>query len=96
MLRRSALDVAVEQLEARTGGLFLYASLLARELQLEPGLRDFSKLQSLPNGLSDIYKLNFDRMVGKDEVKWAKYRRVVSMIISTREPLPESIVQQVT
>lgn len=95
MLRRSALDVAVEQLEERTGGLFLYATLLARELQLEPGLRDFSKLQSLPNGLSEIYEINFDRMVGQDRVEWPKYKLVVSMIIAAQEPLPKSIVELV-
>lgn len=90
LLESSVLDSVVRELEMKAEGLFLYASLVARQLSEEKDLIDFSALlQRLPNGLGEIYQSNFNRMV------WKKYSRVIAMIAAVREPLPAKIVQEV-
>jgi len=74
MLRSSVLETAVRELQSKAQGLFLYASLLALQLDkiattttsgndMKKKKIDFKELKSLPNGLSEVYQVNFERMV---------------------------------
>ena len=63
MLRSSVLETAVNELERKAEGLFLYASLLARHLEAMEHKVDFAALQGLPSGLSEIYEMNFARLM---------------------------------
>ena len=94
MLRSSVLEAAVRVLEGKAGGLFLYASLLARQLEASPGKVDFAELRGLPTGLSEIYQVNFERMVQSGE-EWANYSRLIALIIGAREPLPVNLAREV-
>jgi len=80
MLRSPVLETAVRELMDKAQGLFLYASLLARQLE-EAEMRDsrrlrtptgkkldFKDLRGLPTGLSEVYEENFERMVRTSSV----------------------------
>lgn len=91
LLDSSVLDSVIHEMEQKANGLFLYASLVAQQLEEEKGLIDISKLlRRLPNGLSDIYRSNFAR-IGE----WQKYKGVVAMIAAVREPLLASFAHKV-
>ena len=94
MLRSSVLEAAVRVLEGKAGGLFLYASLLARQLEASKAKVDFAELRGLPTGLSEVYQVNFERIVqSKDE--WTTYSRLIALIIASREPLPVTLAREV-
>ena len=95
LLRSSVLDSAVRELELKAGGLFLYATLLAAELDKQDSKLDFAALQGLPGGLSEIYQVNFDRMVGADKQSWRKFVSVIALVVAAREPSPQALVQEV-
>ena len=94
MLRSSVLEAAVRVLEGKAGGLFLYASLLARQLEASKGKVDFAELRGLPTGLSEVYQVNFERIVQSRE-EWATYSRLIALIIAAREPLPVNLAREV-
>ncbi len=93
MLQDSVLDSVVHEMELKAGGLFLYASLVSKQLQVAAAddlLAISSLLQQLPNGLSEVYESNFGRMG-----EWQKHKRVIALIAVAREPLPVSLAAQV-
>jgi len=94
MLRSSALEAAVRELESKAGGLFLYASLLACHLETMGRKIRFTELQGLPSGLSEFYEANFGRIVRSRE-QWEKYSELIAMIVAAREPLPVALAREV-
>jgi len=101
MLRSSVLETAVRELQSKAQGLFLYASLLA--LQLETATTsgnkkkiDFKELKSLPSGLSEVYQVNFERMVQSRQSAWDdSYSQLIALIVAAREPLPTALAREV-
>jgi len=76
MLHSPVLETAVRELMDKAQGLFLYASLLARQLEAEmPGRKklDFKDLRGLPTGLSEVYEENFERMVQSSRQDWDEH-----------------------
>ena len=104
LLHSSVLETAVRELERKAGGLFLYASLLARHLDdtqnlvkdqnKKEGKVDFAALRGLPSGLAEIYEENFGRIVHSRE-EWANYSRLIALIIAARGPLPAMLARGV-
>ena len=84
LLDSPVLDAAVEALEQKSGGLFLYARLLEQRLEAEVGAGwiegeehgankdedkvDFDAIDALPQGLDDFYAENFARAFGRGDV----------------------------
>ena len=96
MLRSSVLETAVRELQDKTGGLFLYASLLARQLEASVGGKiDFKQLRGLPMGLSEVYQVNFERMVQSREDWHNHYSPLIALIVAAREPLPVTLAKEV-
>jgi len=96
MLHSSVLESTVHELELKAGGLFLYATLLAAQLSHNQADKiDFAKLQLLPSGLSEMYEVNFDRLVGHSKDKWQQFVPVIALIVAAREPIPHQLVRQV-
>ena len=77
-LTSSQVDAAVDQMEQKADGLFIYARLLQehakklldikREVSGEKATLTFQDVTDLPDGLDDLYMENFKRVFGKDEV----------------------------
>ena len=96
LLHSSVLDSALHTLEAKAGGLFIFAKLLQDQLkaQAKVGAINFSSLGDLPSGLDGIYASNF-RRIFPTEVQWSSCKAVVAMIVVAREPLPADIVERI-
>ena len=96
LLHSSVLDSALHMLEAKAGGLFIFAKLLQDQLkaQAKVGAINFSSLGDLPSGLDGIYASNF-RRIFPTEVQWSSCKAVVAMIVVAREPLPADIVERI-
>ena len=92
-LDSSAIEMIVEKLEAKAGGLFQYAKLLEDQLKKFEGKKiDFDAVLELPSGLDDMYATNFQRtfLGGKG---WDTCESVLAMICAAQEPLPVSLVE---
>ena len=91
-LNNSALDGAVAAVSNKSGGLFLYAFLLAQHLEAEVAAgRDisFESLDSLPTGLADVYEVNFWRAfpLGASDPGWMAARPLVELIAAAMQPI---------
>ena len=96
LLHSSVLETAVRELERKAGGLFLYASLLARQLEGSVGGKiDFKQLRGLPVGLSEVYQTNFERMVQSREDWHKHFSPLIALIVAAREPLPVTLAKEV-
>jgi len=104
MLRSSVLETAVRELQSKAQGLFLYASFLALQLETATATTsgngkkkiDFKELKSLPNGLSEVYQVNFERMVQSRQSAWDdSYSQLIALIVAAREPLPTALAREV-
>eukprot|EP00966_Prymnesium_polylepis_P133455 3084648-Prymnesium_polylepis.1 len=72
--------------------LFLYAHLLAEHLESEEAAGrtiDFSKLDSLPTGLGEVYAVNFGRAFpkGAKDPMWELARPLIELITAAMEPI---------
>ena len=96
LLHSSVLDSALHTLEAKAGGLFIFAKLLQDQLQAQAkvGAINFSSLGDLPSGLDGIYACNFLRIF-PTEVQWSSCKAIVAMIVVASEPLPADIVERI-
>jgi hypothetical protein len=96
LLHSSVLDSALHTLEAKAGGLFIFAKLLQDQLQAQAkvGAINFSSLGDLPSGLDGIYASNFLRIF-PTEVQWSSCKAIVAMIVVASEPLPADIVERI-
>jgi hypothetical protein len=96
LLHSSVLDSALHTLEAKAGGLFIFAKLLQDQLQdqAKAGAINFSSLGDLPSGLDGIYASNFLRIF-PTEVQWSSCKAIVAMIVVASEPLPADIVERI-
>jgi len=106
MLRSPVLETAVRELMDKAQGLFLYASLLARQLdknttpttaQQDNKKLDFKDLRGLPTGMSEVYEVNFERMVQSSRQGWDEhYSRLIALIVAAREPVPVAVAREVS
>jgi len=57
---------------------------------------DFKELSALPNGLSEVYQVNFERMVQSRQQAWDdSYSQLIALIVAAREPLPAALTREV-
>lgn len=87
-------DVIVKALAQKAQGIFLYASMLQKELQQQS--QETLQLRSivqLPVDVNGFYNSNFDRL--SQRVPWSRCARWVALLTVTREPLPVDLLQQV-
>jgi WD40 repeat protein len=94
-LNSSALDAAVRVLDAKAGGLFLYARLLEKQLAAthegEETRMDFQEVTALPGGLDDFFNTNFRRAFPSTS-EWLQARDLVAELVCAMEPLPLALL----
>ncbi len=94
-LDSSSIEMVVEKLEAKAGGLFQYAKLLEDQLKKFEGKKiDFDTVLELPSGLDDMYRTNFERAF-PDGKGWGECSMVIAMICAAQEPLPVGLVKSI-
>ena len=100
-LDNSALDAAVEKIEEKAGGLFIYASLLHSHMksisEKTGGKLTLDHISALPGGLDEIYHENFQRVFpeGVQDKKWDQYSSLVALIVAAKSSLPTALVKVV-
>ena len=103
-LDSSALDAAVEKMEEKAGGLFIYAKLLGEHIHAKSTERQrrgeetklsFEDITELPNGLHDLYRENFLRAFpeGTQSLAWKRCKDVIALIVAAKEPLPVALAR---
>ena len=97
-LDSSVLDAAVDKMEKKTEGLFVYAKLLgdhikgvAKKNQNKLTLEDVT---ALPDGLDEVYQENFSRVFPEDQ-RWQSSKQLVALIVAAREPIPVALAREV-
>ena len=73
-------------------GRFIYVHLLAQHLESEAAKGrtiNFAGFNSLPAGLGDVYRVNFERLFpgGKADSTWAMAKPPVELIVTAMEPI---------
>lgn len=101
-LDNSALDAAVEKMEEKAGGLFIYASLMNSHIKNKVARQEetrltFEDITALPNGLDDIYQENFIRLFpkGAQDARWQKYKGLIAIIATAKEPCPVALAKEI-
>ena len=95
-----ALDVAVAALSKKADGLFLYARLLAEDLEAKARAGeqlDFAGLDALPAGLDEVYAANFRRAFpeGRAGAAWKEASALVELIAAAMEPITPAMAAAV-
>lgn len=94
----SVLDAAVDKMEGKTDGLFVYAKLLGDHIEQvaaqNNGQLTLEDVTALPDGLDDVYQENFSRVFPGGN-RWQSYKQLVTLIVAAREPIPVALARQV-
>ena len=98
-LNTSALDGAVAALSSKAQGLFLYAYLLEKHLESEAAAGreiNFANLDTLPAGLADVYKTNFERAFpnGATDAGWLAARPLIELVAAAMEPITPAMAAE--
>ena len=100
-LDSSVLDAAVEKMEKKTEGLFVYAKLLGdhieRVAEKKQGKLTLEDVTTLPDGLDEVYQENFSRVFpgGTGDERWQSSKQLVALIVAAREPIPVALAREV-
>lgn len=89
---RPDADRVVEQLLAKSGGVFLYAECFSHDVQC--GHLSLDRPEQFPQGLGGIYFQWFQRQFPDQEKFRRDLRPALRVILAAREPLPLEILQR--
>jgi WD40 repeat protein len=76
---------AIDEIIARSEGLFLYVDMVCREIQ--DGRLSLDRMHEFPRGLGGVYAQYFRRYFSDEEAYRSGYRSALELICAAREPL---------
>ena len=101
-LKSSAVDAAVDVMEQKAQGLFIYARLLREHLTQQQQRRGgaeaaltLEEVAALPAGLDEMYQENFQRVFPAASESWLACSSLVALILAAPEPLPQALARSV-